>query len=353
MVQPLHACRTRLPGAAVSTTSAGVEPLPNKEVLACAAYENGRKTGDVEIEDISDVLLLDGPFVWIGLFEPSAPLMLKIREEFDLHELAVEDALRAHQRPKLEEYGNSLFVVLRTVESHEGQLALGETHVFVGPRYVVSVRHGASKPYGSVRSRCESTPQHLAKGPGFVLYAIMDYVVDQFFPAVEEIEEALGCIEEAVFTGSGTDSRETMAAIYERKRDLAAIKHAVSPLVDVCNRLVRFDAALIPEDTRPYFRDVYDHVIRVNERLDHLREMLNTLLEANLALVSVHQNDVTKRLAAWAAIIAVPTMIAGIYGMNFRFMPELDARYGYPAAMAGMATLCAFLYWRLRKAGWL
>ena len=323
------------------------------EIVACSAYAAGRKTGDVAIEDISEVVGRDGQFVWIGLFEPGYRLLEQIRGEFTLHELAVEDALSAHQRPKLEEYGDSLFVVLRTVQLRQDELALGETHIFIGENYVVTVRHGESAAYTPVRARCESTPHHLAKGPGYVLYAVMDFVVDQFFPAVESLEEQLEEIEEEVFTGQGRSERDRMARIYGLKRDLVSLKRAVSPLVDVCNRIVRYEGTLITEDTRPYFRDVYDHVIRVNESLEHVRDLLATVLEANLALVSVQQNDVTKKLAAWAAIIAVPTMIAGIYGMNFQYMPELDSRYGYPATMTLMAVICGGLYWRLRKAGWL
>jgi magnesium transporter len=271
--------------------------------------------------------------------------------EFGLHELAVEDAHNAHQRPKLEEYGDSLFVVLRTAQLRDGTLEFGETHIFVGPRYVVTVRHGASLSYADVRARCERTPHLLKKGPGFVLYALMDFVVDHYFPIVDAYEERLGALEEQLF-GDGM-SRDTTARIYELKRDLVALKRAVSPLIDVCNRLVRYDVGLIPEDTRLYFRDVYDHVVRINESLDNLRELLTTALEANLSLVSVRQNEVMKRLAAWAAILAVPTAIAGIYGMNFEFMPELHWRYGYAATMAVIVGTCAFLYAWFKRAGWL
>jgi magnesium transporter len=320
-------------------------------LVHCAAYEEGRKVGEPRLEDVSEVLAAPGPFVWVGLREPSDEVLRQLQEEFALHELAVEDAQHAHQRPKLEEYGDSIFVVLRTAQRHDGRLAFGETHVFVGPRYVVSVRHGPSLPYGEVRARCERTPHLLRKGPGFVLYALMDFVVDQYFPIVDTLEEELEALEEAVF--GGVTTRATTQRIYDLKRDLMTLKRAVSPLVDVCNRLVRFDLDLVPEDTRLYFRDVYDHVIRINESVDTVRELLTTALEANLSLVSVRQNEVMKKLAAWAAILAVPTAVAGIYGMNFELMPELRWRYGYPAVMGGMAALCAFLYWRFRRAGWL
>ena len=339
------ATETGRPAAPIGEdVAAAVDGLVN-----CAAYADGRKVGPVEIDDISEILRFPGQFVWIGLHEPTAPVLRKIQEEFALHDLAVEDALRAHQRPKAEEYADSLFVVLRTAQLRNDEIEFGETHVFVGPRYVVSVRHGPSAPYTDVRARCESTPQQLRKGPGFVLYALMDFIVDHYFPVLDALEERLEAAEERIFDG-GFD-RSTTSQIYGLKRDLVDLKRAVSPLVEVCNRLMRFDVGIIPEDVRVYFRDVYDHVVRINESIDMQRELLTTALEANLSLISVGQNEVTKKLAAWAAILAVPTMIAGIYGMNFRFMPELESPFGYPAVMAGMGAICAVVYWRFRRAG--
>ncbi|MCK6554172.1 magnesium/cobalt transporter CorA [Candidatus Binatia bacterium] len=320
-------------------------------VVNCVAYADGRRVGKVDIDDISEILRFPGQFIWIGLHEPSEGTLRKIQEEFGLHDLAVEDALRAHQRPKLEEYGDSLFVVLRTALLENGAIGFGETHIFVGPQYLVTVRHGASLSYSEVRSRAESTPQLLRKGPGFVLYAVMDFVVDHYFPIVDALEDQLEDLEGEIF--EETFERATMQRIYGLKRDLVAIKRAVSPLVEVCNRLVRFDVGIVHEDTRVYFRDVYDHVIRINESIDSQRELLTTALEANLSLVSVGQNEVTKKLAGWAAILAVPTMIAGIYGMNFRFMPELEWEYGYYAIMGFMFSACGFLYWWFKRAGWL
>jgi magnesium transporter len=320
-------------------------------VVNCAAYEHGRKVSDVPIEDISEVLKNDKQFVWIGLREPSEELLRQIQGEFGLHDLAIEDAHRAHQRPKIEEYGDELFVVLRTAKLEDDVIHFGETHIFLGPRYVVSIRHGASLTYATVRDRCQSAPELLRKGPGFVLYALLDFIVDNYFPIVDELEEKLEELEEEIFRG--TFKRETTERIYRFKRDLAGIKRAVSPLMEVCNRLTRYDHKMIPEDIQPYFRDVYDHVLRINEAVDSLRDLLATVLEANLSLISIGQNDVMKKLAAWAAILALPTMIAGFYGMNFEFMPELQWRYGYPAMMATTAGLCAFLYSRFRRAGWL
>lgn len=230
-------------------------------------------------------------------------------------------------------------------------LQFGETHIFVGPRYVVSVRHGPSLSYTAVRARCEATPQLLCKGPGFVLYALMDFIVDQYFPIVESLEEALEALEEHIF--GETISRETTTRIYQLKRSLLEIKRAVSPLIDVCNRLMRFDLELIPEDARPYFRDIYDHVIRINEMVDITRELLASALEANLSLISVAQNEVMKKLGGWVAIIAVPTMIAGIYGMNFDMMPELRSPLGYPLTIAAMLVACSILYVYFKRSGWL
>ena len=319
--------------------------------MNCAAYADGRKVGEVAIDDISEVLKVDGHFVWIGLHEPSTELLRKIQHEFGLHDLAVEDAHNAHQRPKMEEYGDSLFIVLRTARPADDGPEFGETHVFVGPRYIVTVRHGPSTSYAELRTRCELRPHLLAKGPGFVLYAIMDFIVDQYFPIVDDFEERLEKLEEEIF--DGTFDRNTTGRIYDMKRQLVTVKRAVSPLIDVCNRLVRFDMAIIPESARPYFRDVYDHVVRINETIDNLRELLTTALEANLSLVSVQQNEVTKKLAAWAAILAVPTAIAGIYGMNFRHMPELGWPWGYPLVLVIIATVCVVLYRAFKRNNWL
>jgi magnesium transporter len=322
-------------------------------IVNCSAYTAGAKIGDVEIDDISEVLKQPDGFVWIGLYEPSEELLRKVQEEFGLHDLAIEDAHRAHQRPKIEEYGECLFIVLRTAQRNAktGEVEFGETHLFVGPNYVVSVRHGASLSYAEVRTRCEATPTCLRQGPGFVLYAIMDFVVDQYFPIIDALEEELETLEDEIFEGSAR--REITKQIYTLKRHLLTLKRAESPMVEVCNRLVRFDRKLIEPETRLYFRDVYDHVIRINETIDTMRELLTGALESNLSLMSIRQNEVMKQLGGWAAIFGVATMIAGIYGMNFEVMPELRWGYGYPFAIALMLGTCGFLYWQFRRSGWL
>jgi magnesium transporter len=321
-------------------------------IVNCAAYTSGRRH-DVEIKEIGAELQRDDRFVWIGLHEPDEDVLRQVQQALGLHDLAIEDAHAAHQRPKVERYGDSLFVVLRTaqVKPSSTRIDFGESHLFVGRNYFVSVRHGASLSYAEVRGRCEATPELLAKGPGFVLHAIMDFIVDQYFPIVALLEDDLEKLEETIFGEAMT--RETSKRIYELKRDLLEVKRAVSPLVDMCTRLMRVDFAVIPDDTRPYFRDVYDHVIRINEMVDTLRELTTTAFEANLALTAVGQNEAMRRLTAWAAIIAVPTMAGGIYGMNFKFMPELEWVYGYPVVMALTVSVCLFLYYRFKRSDWL
>jgi magnesium transporter len=356
------------PAQAVRAGSGGTA----RGVVTCAAYADGRRLADVPLDDIGRVLTGVDGFIWIGLYEPDEDLLRKVQNEFSLHDLAIEDAHRAHQRPKLEQYEESLFVVLRTVHlTHSADDLLGvdfgETHVFVGPRYVVTVRHGSQRSHAELRTRCEASPRLLAQGPGFVLYALMDFLVDQYFPIVAELEEEVAALEEALLGETERVSRQTLTRIYQLKRDLLRVKRAIAPLIEVCNRLMRFDIDLIPLDTRPYFRDVLDHVIRINEMVDNLRELLTTAFEVNLSLISVEenkdmkrlaewsveQNRDTRRLAAWAAIIAVPTMIAGIYGMNFELMPELHMPLGYPFALLIMASACVLLFLGFKRTGWL
>jgi magnesium transporter len=323
-----------------------------KEIINCAAYSAGQRTADVEINDIHEILKDTSQFVWIGLYEPSEELLARVQNEFDLHDLAVEDAHRAHQRPKIELYGDSLFIVLRTVQmNQECHIQFGETHFFVGSNFIVVVRHGSSVPYTDVRVRCETMPELLGKGQGFVLYAIMDFIVDMYFPVVQELEVELETIEDKVFKEN--PSRETTEQIYQLKKDLLEVKRAVSPLIDICNRLMRFDIKFISTETQPYFRDIYDHSLRINEMVDNTRELLNTALDANFALISISQNDTSRKFAGWAAIIAVPTMVAGFYGMNFKFMPELQWAYGYPIVVGVTVCICVIVFYLFRRSGWL
>ncbi len=320
-------------------------------IVNCAAYCEGRRVRDIPISEISETLSRPDTFVWLGLHEPDEKLIKQVQEEFGLHDLAVEDAHRAHQRPKLETYGDSLFVVLHTAQLREGQIHFGETHIFVGARYVVTVRHGASTPYAQVRAHCESAPEQLAKGPGFVLYALMDFVVDSYIPIVNFFEDELGSLEDAIFVATG--KRKTTERIYALKRELLALRRAVAPVAEICNTLTRAASPLVHDDTRPYYRDIGDHVTRVLDSVDQMRELLSTGLQVNLSLISIGQNEVVKKLAGWGAILAVPTLIASFYGMNFEYMPELKWTFGYPLVIGVTVGICIALYRRLRRAEWL
>ena len=329
-------------------------PAPSSApVIDCAAYCGGARVADLGIDQIRPALSHDDQFVWLGLYEPEQDVLRQVQQQFGLHDLAIEDAYNAHQRPKLELYEDSLFVVLRTahMSTSSRHLEFGETHIFLGRNYLVTVRHGSLRSHIGVRQRCESTPHLLSKGPGYVLYALMDFVVDQYLPVVQQIEEEVEELEDVIFGMS--DTGDATSRIYQLKRDLLSLRRAVTPLVEVCNRLMRFDLPHIPEDTRVYFRDVYDHIVRLNETIDAQRELLTTALEAHLSLMSHAQNEHMKRITAWAAMIAVPTMIAGIYGMNFKHMPELNWDYGYQISIVVMAAACAGLYVGFKRSGWL
>lgn len=325
---------------------------PSKQILNCIAYCDGKRVANIKLDNVHEFLGEPDQFVWVALYEPCEEILENVRKEFGLHRLAIEDARKAHQRPKIEIYGNSVFIVVRTAEmSEDHHLEFGETHFFVGDSFIVTVRHHSSVSYASVRTACESSPHLLKKGQGFALYALMDFIVDQYFPVVNELELELENIEDKIF--KGRPSRETTEQIYQLKRDLLEVRRAVSPLIDVCNRLMRFEYKFISEDTKPYFRDVYDHVIRINEVIENTRELLNTALEANFSLISISQNDVSKKFAGWAAIIALPTMVAGFYGMNFRIIPQSEWQYGFYIVILLTIAACALLYYFLRKSGWL
>ncbi|MGI8636225.1 MAG: magnesium/cobalt transporter CorA [Segetibacter sp.] len=321
-------------------------------IINCIAYCKGRRVANINISGISDALLQDDTFVWLGLHEPDEELLKSIQEEFGLHDLAIEDAHNAHQRPKLELYDEVLFIVLRTAQINAKEdIDFGETHFFVGHNFIVTIRHGSSLSYKDVRARCENTPELLSKGPSFALYAVMDSIVDQYFPVIETLEQKLVEVEEEIFGRKPT--RGTTQRIYELKRAVLEVKRVITPMIDICNRLMRFDIKRVPEDTRPYFRDVYDHVLRINEMLDNTRDLVTAALEANFSLTSISQSEVSKKFAGWAAIIGVPTMIAGIYGMNFEAMPELHWTYAYPIVLAVTFLLCVVLYVFFKRSGWL
>jgi len=321
-------------------------------VVNCVAYSNqGRRVGDITIDEISDVLERPDQFVWVGLHEPDAQLLDKLQEEFGLHDLAIEDANNAHQRPKIESYGDSLFIVAQTAQFVSGRIEFGETHVFLGRNYIVTIRHGASLSYAPARRGCEQTPDLLALGPSYGLYSVLDFIVDNILPIVRNFREQLQDLEDDIF--QDTFKRQTIRSLYELKKELVSLRLAVAPLQDMLNQLVRLYPGLIRDEVRPYFRDVSDHAIRINESIDTMREMLSAAISINAAVVGASQNEVVKRLAGWAALLAAPTLMTSWYGMNFHQMPELDKPWGYPAMIALTVSICGGLFLLLRRARWL
>jgi len=325
-------------------------------LITCVAYQNGRKVADIPVEDISEYVSRADCFVWVAMFEPTREELDEMAQEFNLHELAVDDARNGHQRPKIEEYGDSLFAVLQPVEKvkHDdgtSELVVGEVDVFVGQNYVLSVRHRTQHGFGAVRTRAEREPELLKHGAGFVFYALTDNVVDRYFPVLDELETELETIEDQIFVRGS--ARTNIERLYELKRRLMMLKHAVDPLMEGIGKLYGGRVPLICQGMGDYFRDVYDHLYRIHTTIEGIREMVTTAIQVNLGMISLSESEVTKRLAAWGALITVPTLIAGIYGMNFESMPELKLPYGYPLALGIMFVIDALLYWRFRAVKWI
>lgn len=317
----------------------------------CIAYKRGQRMGEIEMEQIRETLQQQDTFIWMALHEPNEQLLLKLQYEFDLHELAIEDARVAHQRPKLDHYGNSLFIVVKTAMMWEEQIQLGETHMFVGPRFFITVRHGPSVSYAKVRERLETTPEFMAKGPAMAAYGVLDFVVDNYLPLIDAMQKKFEHLETDIFNDKF--NRETIGRLYSLKRELLVLRGAAAPVLDITDELMRFHADLIPKDVRVYYRDIHDHVVRLLATTDEIREMLTTAMQVNLAFISVEQNESVRRLAGWGAILAIPTVVFSLYGMNFKDMPELGFHYAYPLVVSATALSCIWLYRRLKRFGWL
>jgi magnesium transporter len=336
-------------------------------LINCVAYQNGSRLADVPVSEISDYLARPDTFVWVALQDATLAELQEMQQEFGLHELAVEDAMHGHQRPKIEEYGDSLFAVLHLVEALPAEpdgdrstaaaapapcrLNVGEVSVFTGRNYVLSVRNRSTKGFLGVRERCEREPQLLRHGSGFVLYALMDAVVDRYFPILDELETELEMIEREIFTRNA--ARANIERLYELKSRVMVLKHAVAPLLEGAARLHGGRVPLMCIGVQDYFRDVVDHLTRINGLTDTIRDTIGTAIQVNLAMTTIEEGEVTKRLAAWAAIFGVSTSLAGIWGMNFRHMPELEWAFGYPAALGTIVAACGIVAWRFRKARWL
>jgi magnesium transporter len=323
-------------------------------IVDCALYHRGRR--EPVDGDLSDALAAargrGDSFIWIGLHDPTEEELELVAKEFELHALAVEDAVKAHQRPKVEEFEDSLFVVLKTVRYDEAtqQIDLGDVMLFVGDSFVVSVRHGQARALKGIRHRLEQERELLECGPSAVLYAVCDAVVDDYGEISFAVEEDIEEVEERVFSPVRTNDA---ARIYNLKREVIEFRHGVRPLIEPMARLASGHVPRVHEHLQPFFRDVADHAVRVSEQVEGFDDLLSSVLSANLAQVGVQQNADMRRISAWVAIVAVPTMIAGIYGMNFDHMPELRWRLGYPLTLLVMAGACVTLYRAFKRSGWL
>ncbi|WP_269220397.1 magnesium and cobalt transport protein CorA [Brevundimonas vesicularis] len=319
-------------------------------VVASYVYRDGQRVREAPLTP-EGLALEPGEYVWIGLYEPTDAEIDVLVERFKLHPLAVEDALAAHQMPKVEVYGRELFVVARTAMKIDDRLAYGETHAFVGDDHVVSIRHGSARAHNHLRTQLEASPLQLKKGPDFVLHGILDFIVDAYAPIVDDVEDSVLEMEQR--TLDAFLSRLEIRRLFTLRRELLKFRRILGPMEEVLGRLQSLDLPCIDPDVRPYFRDVGDHVRRVNSRLGGLNDILSSVFEVANLLEQQRQGLITRKLAAWAAILAVPTAIAGIYGMNFEHMPELRWEYGYYAVLGVIAAICAALYVTFKRTKWL
>jgi magnesium transporter len=320
-------------------------------LINCVAYQDGKRLAEIQPQEIHRYIAMPDCFVWVALLERDSATLEQMREEFELHPLAVEDAQHGHQRPKIEEYGDSLFAVLHLLEPDNGSLRVGEVNVFAGPNYVLTIRSHAEKGFQDVRARCEREPELLRFGSGYVLYALIDAVVDRYFPLLDSVETELEQIEDRLFAGS--TPRENVEALYGLKQKLGVFRHAVAPLLEAVDNLYGARVHRVCGGMKEYFRDIADHLQRLNQTIESIRDTIATAIAVNLSMIGLQENETMKRLAAYGALIAVPTMIAGIYGMNFDYMPELDWKYGYVVVTVVMIAVDVYLFFRLRKAKWL
>ena len=320
-------------------------------VVAASVYAHGRQVADISIDEAGEWSGRQGHVVWIGLLEPSYDLLGRVQDQLNLHDLAIEDAGKPHQHPKFEQYGDSLFIVARTAQLVDGRIAFGETHIFIGRGYVVTVRHGASTSYLAVRERCESCPTLLSHGEQYILHAVLDFIVDNYMPVLGTVHAEVEALEDGVLATAL--HRTQIERLYLLRRDLLRLRSAAAPLAEVCQRLEHADVLPIDPAMQLLFRDVSDHVRRIQSEIDSLRELLAFVVETSLMTGQMQQTVITRQLAAWAAILAVPTAVAGIYGMNFEHMPELKWQYGYFLVVGLIAAACTGLYLKFRSNGWL
>jgi magnesium transporter len=293
----------------------------------------------------------EGEYLWIGLHEPSDEEFDVLVRRFHLHPLAVEDALTAHQIPKLEVYGSELFIVARTAQAKGDRILYGETHVFVGPNYVITIRHGSARAHTQLRAQLEASPHQLKHGPDFILHGVLDFIVDGYIPIIDAVEDKVLEMEQVAL--DSFLARDDITRLFQLRRELVKFSRVLGPMEEVCVKLQSLDLPCIDREVRPYFRDVADHVRRVASRAAALRDILASVFEVSNLLEQQRQGVITRKLAAWAAILATPTAVAGIYGMNFEHMPELRWTYGYPAVLALIVAICIGLYITFKRTRWL
>ena len=319
-------------------------------LVAAYKYRGGKRVEEVDLSD-KNLKCADDEFVWVGVVEPTEEEMASLQKKFDLHPLAVEDAHKAHQLPKLEIYGEQLFIVATTARFHDDTIDYGETAIFVGKKHIVTVRHGSIRDHATLRAQLEASSKLLAHGVDYVLHGVLDFIVDGYIPVVEEIEEDVLAIETSAI--DAFLDRNEISRLFQLRREVIRFQRHLGPMTEVCSRLVRVDLPVIDPNIRPYFRDILDHVQRVSARVDGVKDTIASVFEVSTLFEQQRQGEITRQLAAWAAILAVPTAIAGIYGMNFKHMPELNTRYGYFVVLGVIALVCGWLYARFRRSGWL
>ena len=320
-------------------------------IINCVAYQNGQRLTNIPVSEIHSYISHSDCFVWVALNDATLEELQAMQEEFGLHDLALEDAQHGHQRPKIEEYDGSLFAVLHMIERSGEDLNVGEVAIFVGANYVLSVRSRAERGFADVRARCEREPELLSHGAGYVLYALMDAVVDRYFPVLDDLETEIENIEDRMFANQ--NARDNIEALYDLKRKLMILKHATEPLLEATSKLFASRVPRLAMGLQDYFRDIYDHLLRLHQSIDSMRDMVTTAISVAISLISIQETEVTKQLASYGALIAVPTLIAGIYGMNFQHMPEINSPLGYPLALAAMIAIDVYLYFRFRQAKWI
>ena len=319
-------------------------------VVASYVYKDGQRVRAAPLTD-QGLTLGKGEYLWIGLHEPTDEESDILVRRFKLHPLAVEDAMTAHQIPKLEVYGSELFIVARTAQAEGDHIVYGETHIFIGPNYVVTIRHGSARGHTQLRAQLEASPQQLKHGPDFILHGVLDFIVDGYIPIIDAIEDKVLEMEQVAL--DSFLSRADITRLFQLRRELLKFSRVLGPMEEVCVKLQSLDLPCIDREVRPYFRDVADHVRRVSSRAAALRDILSSVFEVSNLLEQQRQGVITRKLAAWAAILATPTAVAGIYGMNFEHMPELRWVYGYPATMAFIGAVCLGLYITFKRTKWL